>query len=234
MNTKEYSLGTWRRQVRNRRRLLSPCGGTWVLAILSQLAMPAFAGPREQAKRIYDRIAGVPPSATVLDQMAAKTAMGDLAGAAAIATDAPTFYSVTLKNFVTPWTNRDQTVFAPLNDYTATVIGMVRDDVPFNTALSADILYTVNAGGLPAPSSANNDHYATAETNGVDLKATLTQSSQSTVYGLPVEATSGIWTTRAGSSAFFIMGTNRAQFRFTMINHLCHDMETVMDTTRPS
>ena len=48
----------------------------------------------------------------------------------------PRFYNVTLKNIVTPWTNRDQTVFVPLNDYTATVIGMVRDDVPFNTALS--------------------------------------------------------------------------------------------------
>ena len=166
--------------------------------------------------------------------MAARTAAGDLAGAAAIATDASTFYSVTLKNFVTPWTNRDQTVFAPLNDYTATVIGMVRDDVAFNTVLSADILYTINASGLPAPSAANNDHYAMAETNGVDLKATLVATTQSAVYGLPVEATSGIWTTRGGSSAFFIMGTNRAQFRFTMINHLCHDMETVMDTTRPT
>ncbi|HLQ08561.1 MAG TPA: hypothetical protein VK128_05825 [Steroidobacteraceae bacterium] len=205
----------------------------WTIVAI-QIATPAFAGPREQAQRIHERIAGVPPSAAVLDQMAAKTAAGDLAGAAAIATDASTFYSVTLKNLVTPWTNRDQTVFAPLNDYTATVIGMVRDDVAFNTVLSADILYTVNAGGLPAPSAANNDHYAMAETNAVDLKATLVASTQSTVYGLPVEATSGIWTTRAGSSAFFIMGTNRAQFRFTMINHLCHDMQTVMDTTRPS
>ncbi|TLY75365.1 MAG: hypothetical protein E6K43_05585 [Gammaproteobacteria bacterium] len=183
---------------------------------------------------MYERIASVPPSATVLDQMAAKTAAGDLAGAAAIATDASTFYSVTLKNLVTPWTNRDQTVFAPLNDYTATVIGMVRDDVAFNTVLSADILYTSNASGLPAPSAANNDHYAMAEANGVDLKATLVATTQSAVYGLPVEATSGIWTTRGGSSAFFIMGTNRAQFRFTMINHLCHDMETLMDTTRPT
>ena len=42
-----------------------------------------------------------------------------------------------------PWTNRDQTVFVPLNDYVATFIGMVRDDVPFNTALSADLTYTV-------------------------------------------------------------------------------------------
>ena len=38
---------------------------------------------------------------------------------------------------VIPWTNRNQTVFAPLNDYAATVIGMVRDNVPFNQVLSA-------------------------------------------------------------------------------------------------
>jgi hypothetical protein len=208
-------------------------GTACALVVLAQMTSPTLAGPREQAKRIYDRIAGVPPSATVLDQMAAKTAAGDMAGAAAIATDAPTFYSVTLKNFVTPWTNREQSVFAPLNDYTATVIGMVRDDVPFNTALSADILYTSSASGLPSPSPANNNHYATAETSGVDLKATLVAGTQSGVYGIPVEATAGLLTTRGAASAFFINGTNRAMFRFTMINHLCHDMETVMDTTRP-
>lgn len=234
MDTKAQGLETWSHRSHNTTRGLSVLSVVWTIVLTIEIATPAFAGPREQAQRIYERIAGVPPSAAVLDQMAAKTAAGDLAGAAAIATDASTFYSVTLKNLVTPWTNRDQTVFAPLNDYTATVIGMVRDDVAFNTVLSADILYTVNAGGLPAPSAANNDHYAMAETNAVDLKATLVASTQSTVYGLPVEATSGIWTTRAGSSAFFIMGTNRAQFRFTMINHLCHDMQTVMDTTRPS
>lgn len=234
MDTKAEGLETWTHQSQSITRWLSLFGVAWAIALAVQIATPAFAGPREQAQRIYERIAGVPPSATVLDQMAAKTAAGDLTGAAAIATDATTFYGVTLKNFVTPWTNRDQTVFAPLNDYTATVIGMVRDDVAFNTVLSADILYTSNASGLPAPSAANNNHYAMAETSGVDLKATLVATTQSAVYGLPVEATSGIWTTRGGSSAFFIMGTNRAQFRFTMINHLCHDMETVMDTTRPT
>jgi hypothetical protein len=234
MDTKSQGLRIRRHRSRNISPWASLLRMACVSALAVQIAAPAFAGPREQAERIYERIAGVPPAAAVLDQMAAKTAAGDLAGAAAIATDAATFYSVTLKNFVTPWTNRDQTVFAPLNDYTATVIGMVRDDVAFNTVLSADILYTSNAGGLPAPSPANNNHYAMAEANGVDLKATLVATTQSGVYGLPVEATSGIWTTRAGSSAFFIMGTNRAQFRFTMINHLCHDMETVMDTTRPT
>jgi hypothetical protein len=40
-------------------------------------------------------------------------------------------------------------------------------------------------------------------------------------------------TTRGAASAFFINGTNRAMFRFTMLNHLCNDLQTVMDITRP-
>jgi hypothetical protein len=157
-----------------------------------------------------------------------------LLSAAAYATQAPGFYSVTLKNLVIPWTNRDQTVFAPFNDYAATVIGMVRDDVPFNTALSADILYVVNAPGLPAPTASDNNHYATAEMNGVDLMSTLKQTTQSATYGIPSAATAGLLTTRGAASSFFINGTNRAMFRFTMINHFCNDMQTLMDTTRPT
>ena len=211
---------------------------TIALLLLTQLTVSAHAGPNEQAKRIYERIAGEPPAASVLTQMsAAITAtpgQQGLLNAAAIATSAPSFYNVTLKNLVIPWTNRDQTVFAPLNDYAAIVIGMTRDDVAFNTALSDDILYIVNAPGLPAPSSANNDHYATAETNGVDLSTALQRTTQSGTYGTPAQATAGLITTRGAASAFFINGTNRAMFRFTMINHLCHDMETVMDITRPA
>jgi hypothetical protein len=202
------------------------------------LAMPAHAGPNEQAKRIYERIAGVPPPPAVLTQMAAaitnSPGQAGLIAAAVIATQAPSFYNVTLKNLSIPWTNRDQTVFAPLNDYAATVIGMARDDVPFNTALSADILYTVNAPGLPAPSNASNAHYATAEANGVDLSTALKQTTQSATYGTPTGATAGLITTYAAEAAFFINGTNRAMFRFTMINHFCNDMPTLEDITRPS
>jgi hypothetical protein len=209
--------------------------------LAAQAAIPAYAGPTEQAERIYERLAGVKPSPTVLQQMvdAINGASGQagLVAAAKIATDpasAPTFYNVVLKNMVTPWTNRDQTVFAPLNDYTATVIGMVRDGVPFDQVLSGDIIYTVNASGLPAPSINNNNHYATAETNGVDLSTALVKNTQSAVYGLPTAATAGVITSYGGASAFFINGTNRAMFRFTMINHMCNDMQTLMDTTRPS
>jgi hypothetical protein len=223
-------------QVVSRRTRRATVAGSVVL--LLQLAAAAHAGPNEQAKRIYERIAGEPPPQAVLTQMAnaisANPGQTGLVNAAVIATQAPGFYNVVLKNMVIPWTNRDQTVFAPFNDYAATVIGMVRDNADFSTALSDDILYTVSGAGLPAPSAANNNHYAAAETNGVNLMTALTKTTQSGTYGLPVAATAGLMTTRGAASAFFINGTNRAMFRFTMMNHLCHDMETVMDVTRPS
>jgi len=201
--------------------------------LLAQSVAPALADPTSQAQRIYERIAGVDPPATTLATMEADIAGGNALAAAEIATEDPDFYNVVLKNFVTPWTNRAQTSFAPLNDYTATVIGMVRDDVPFNTVLSADILYKSSASGLPPVSAANNNHYATAEQYGVDLKSTLVATTQSATYGLPTAATAGVITTRGASSAFFINGTNRAMFRFTLINHLCTDLNPIMDITRP-
>src|SRR5688500_17244822 len=99
--------------------------------LLAGVALAASANDRDRAQRIHDRIAGVPPSEAVLDQMESLVARGNALGAALIAVDVPSFYNVTLKNMAVPWTNRDQTVFAPLNDYVATFIGMVRDDVAF-------------------------------------------------------------------------------------------------------
>ncbi|HKU91054.1 MAG TPA: hypothetical protein VJP84_14775 [Steroidobacteraceae bacterium] len=192
----------------------------------------ASANDRDKAKRIHDRIAGVPPSAAVLDQMEQLVHNGDAMGAAHIATQNASFYNVTLKNMAVPWTNRDQTVFAPLNDYVATFIGMVRDNVPFNTALSADLAYTVN-GVTPAASPSNNDHYANAETNAVNLMTALQATTQSSILGIPADATAGFITSRASSEAFFVDGTNRAMFRFTLMNHLCRDLEQVHDISLP-
>jgi hypothetical protein len=204
---------------------------TLLAATLS--AGAAQAGPREQAKRMHDRIAGVPPAAATLDAMAADIGAGRAVDAAYLAMEHPAFYSVTLKNLAMPWTNRDRTVFAPLNDYVATFIGMVRDDVPMNELLSADILY-VGGGvsGVPAPSAASNAHYEELERRNADLKTALQRRSQSGTYGFPVEAAAGVMTTRAAAEAFFVAGTNRAMFRFTLLNHLCHDLEELQDGTR--
>ena len=198
------------------------------------LVSTASAGPREEARRIHDRLAGVPPTETVLSSMEDQVSglTGTPMDAANQAMQNPNFYNVTLKNFVAPWTNRDQNVFVPLNDYIATVIGMIRDGEPFNTLFSADILY-IGPGSLPAYSNNNNDHYEQMEIQGVDMMTGLQMVTQSTFNGLPPGAPAGIWTTRAAAEAFFVAGTNRAQFRFTMLNHLCNDMEQVHDVKRP-
>ena len=59
----------------------------------------------------------------------------------------------------------------------------------------------------------------------------LVQTTQTAVYGTPAAATAGAMTTRAAAEAFFVAGTNRAMFRFTLMNHMCMDMEQVLDTS---
>jgi hypothetical protein len=220
--------------------------GVMVKAIALALAIATFASvqqdasatdlSRRQAKRMYDRLVGTPPTPALLDDLEQRVATDRVDAAMYMLrpdlAHSSQFYTTTLKNFATPWTNRDQTVFAPLNDYTATVIGMVRDDVDFRTVLSADLVY-VGQGISPAYSTTSNAHYEAMESNNADLRVVLQGTTQSSLNGLPPAATAGIITSRAGAEAFFIDGTNRAMFRFTMLNHLCHDMEQVHDTTRP-
>jgi hypothetical protein len=203
------------------------------LALLLCGASLAFAGPREQAARIHDRLAGVPADETTLTQMAA-VLPGDTTAAANIAMNNPNFYAVTLKNFAAPWTNRDQNPFVPLNDYMTLVMGMVRDDVPFNQVLSANLLYTGPGSVSPAAVATSNAHFEALEQRMREPsfnQSELVQTTQTAVYGTPAAATAGAITTRAASEAFFIAGTNRAMFRFTLMNHMCMDLEQVHDTS---
>jgi len=211
---------------------------TWMKFLVALLSLgmiaSAHAGSREQAQRMHERLAGVPPSAADLDAMQAMIDAGNEAGAANLAMNNVSFYNVTLKNFAAPWTNRDQSVFVPLNDYIATVIGMVRDGADFSTLLSADRTYVGRNGVVPAaPSAANNLHYEQLEANNINLRDELEFRPQSAVMGIPSGATAGVMTSRAASEAFFIAGTNRAMFRFTLLNHMCNDMEQMHDTRLP-
>jgi hypothetical protein len=205
---------------------------TLMCAALSSINVHA-AITAEQARRIHDRLTGVPPSSTTLQSM--MNAADELA-AANIAMNHPAFYNAKLKNWVTPWTNRDGNQFAPLNDFTATVIGLIRDGSDFREVLYGDVIYVGTGAGVSAYSNTGNQHYADLENGNVNLgdPARLVRQTQSSVTGLPAGATAGVMTTRAAARAFFIDGTNRAMFRFTLKNMLCHDLEEVLDTTRPA
>ncbi|RLP54319.1 MAG: hypothetical protein D6160_11720 [Ketobacter sp.] len=218
--------------------------GLVMLGVTSLLAgTSVHAGARDQAKRMYDRIAGVPPTAIQLEAMldimdVNRDNVTDSEAlaiqAAELAFDSPSFYNVTLKNMVTPWTNEEQTQFSDLNDFTATVIGLVRDGGDFREVLYGDVIYVGADSTLTPYSVAGNQHYIDLEASGADLgdSAVLRREAQSSVTGLPAAATAGVMTTRAAAHAFFVAGTNRAMFRFTLMNFMCNDLEQVKDISR--
>ncbi|WP_246434557.1 hypothetical protein [Teredinibacter haidensis] len=227
------------KQIQIKRHLTGHVIASWRKLVFALVLLggsaAAGAGTLEMAKRIHDRLAGVPPTESVLLQMKSDLDAGDGVGAAMRAMEHDAFYNVTVKNWAAPWTNREQDVFVPLNDYTATVVGFVRDSetMDFRQLLYADILYVGDSTlGLSAYSNSNNTHYEQLEAGGYSLKDNLVQRSQAALTGLPAEATAGIVTSRAAARSFFKAGTNRANFRFTLLNHLCMDLEQVHDTTR--
>ena len=196
-------------------------------------------GAREQAKRIHDRIAGVPPSGIDLVYMADRISAGFPLEAAERAIENSNFYNVTLKTHVAPWTNRDQSLFVPLNDYTATVIGMVYNDADFRDILSRNVIYTYTGTNpnVRDYDRSNNQHYEDIEAAGINIGEALKsndfgEDTQQSKIGIPADAAAGVMTTRAAAEAFFVAGTNRAMFRFTLLNHMCVDLEQVQDATR--
>ena len=169
--------------------------GPLLIILGMTLSGTAVAGDREQAKRMHDRLTGTIATNTMLDDMVAvmdNTHAGDVAAARVAIENNPSFYNVTLKNLAAPWTNEPQTVFVPLNDYTATVIGMIRDSDPatksptstlinFHEVLFGDWIYPGNASVSTDYSPDNNNtHYEELERT--DLEATLVQGSQSAAH----------------------------------------------------
>src|SRR5690606_17320328 len=97
-----------------------------------------------------------------------------------------------------------------------------------------DLLY-VSPSVSPPASATSNAHYEALERRmldeSFDPESDLVAMPQSSVYPLPGQATAGAMTTRAAAESFFVAGTNRAMFRFTLINHMCVDLEQVQDTS---
>ena len=230
--------------------------------VISQVS---WAGEQErnQAKRIHDRLTGISASNATITAMEYLLLNDDATGKSAaeyaisitpitpnpdpdvIPDLNPTawgFYNITLKNYATPWTNEEQTVFTPLNDYSAMVIGTIRDDLDFRSILYDDLLYIGKVPGLSDYSNLNNNHYEQLEALDPDPDADisgnlanpaiLVKTTQSEETLLDTNATAGIMTSRAGAMAFFSDGTNRAMLRFTLINHLCTDLEPLKDVSR--
>ena len=215
--------------------------------LFSAAAWSATPQQLDQAKRIHERLTGVPPLQADLTAMADLIANGttdsdgytgaDAAANYAIKTGArkSEFYTTHLKNFFVEYTNIDANPLPLLNDAAATMIGMVRDDVPFDQVLYGDILY-VPAAGYSGSSNANyeamDQSHADLSSNSVLVASTQTANSPVTGLESSSPKFAGVVTTRAWGEAYYSAGTNRRVWRSVAINFLCRDMEQLKDTTR--
>ena len=186
-------------------------------------------GEAERAYRIYERLACEPPSKEDLNKMVTLLKEGKTEEAAKMGVETRGFYECTIKNWCLVQTNEAETANAPLNDYCATVIGSVRDQIPFNELLYRDIIYVSDDASLPAYSLKNNDHYEKLQEKNTELTKTLVRKPQTQVTGF--SESSGLITTRAFAAGFIAAGTNRRALRHTLRNYICHDIEGLMDTT---
>ncbi|MBP9707414.1 MAG: hypothetical protein KBD78_07185 [Oligoflexales bacterium] len=221
-------------------RIPIKAGSAGIFLSLSFLYCSVSAYAKENsAVLMHTRIAGVPPKKDVRVKMEELIKAGKRQEAALLAMENNYFYDLMLKNWIAPWTNEEQSSRVELNDFTATIIGLIRDDEPFNLALSGDVIYVASpesiaaaAGRILPYSPTNNDHYRSLENSGQSLKTSLSVQKQSELQALPLEATAGVLTTRAAGEAFYKDGTNRAVLRFTLMNFMCNDLEQLSDITR--
>lgn len=199
---------------------------------------------RKKAQEIHARLTGIktPITNPVLGEMETLLDAGDPVSAAAKATADSSFINVTVRDFATKMSNRDETINVPLNDFTATVIGFVRDEINAKKMLTDNVVYQADPAQAPVPGDViddllrSNNHYESLSQGRYDLNKVLIQKTQKVFNGTiavdnPTPA--GLLTTRQWMAAHAIAGTNRRLIEFSFRQFTCNAMEKIADSTGP-
>ncbi|AHZ85037.1 hypothetical protein [Bdellovibrio bacteriovorus] len=208
-----------------------------------------------KAKKLYERMTGVKVSSTKpeLKQVAELIAKGDTRGAANYITGTSDFLNVQIKNLSLKLSNKDESVKVPFNDFSALIVGVVRDGKDFRDILTADYFYDVK--GVPNETDQrtrmfNQANYTPVETSYMNLQTALVQqprqkmvkSAWSTPY-LQSEKSyemvsldnnpepAGVFTTRTFAERNLSGGTNRRAVEFSLKQFLCVSMAEAADSS---
>lgn len=189
-----------------------------------------------QARQLCEGLTGVVCESQLLDIMTSFLRKGAGLQAAKAAIDYNDNFYRKLKNQIHELSNEDRVARGPLNSFTALIVGLARDEEPFDRVLYDDIIYTADGipgTSLPAFSPANNSHYEAADSQGLSFKDALVRRKQSDLGLFPTDVAAGILTTPTFGQSYFEAGTNRAVLAYTYDGFLCHSIEQLHDNTRP-
>jgi hypothetical protein len=199
---------------------------------------------RKRAQDIHSRLTGIktPISNPVLGEMEALLRVGDGVGAAAKVTSDPSFINITVRDFAAKMSNRDETINTQLNDFTATVVGIVRDEISAQRMLTDDITYQADPTKAPVPGDLiddmlrSNNHYEALSVGRYDLNKVLVPMKQKLFNGTEAvnnPSPAGVLTSRQWMAAHAIAGTNRRLVEYSFRQFTCQGIENVADATGP-
>lgn len=197
-----------------------------------------------KAAFLYGRIVGVkaPLDHPVVKQMAAKISEGrdGLLEAANIATQQADFLNITVRDFAAEMSNREETINVPLNDFIATVVGIVKDDRNAQLFLTSDEIYMGDVNKVPVRADMlgdllmSNKHYEELEKVNADLSKVLVPVKQKISNGrggvVNHPDPAGLLTSRAFMSSHHIAGTGRRPVEFSFREFLCLPIDQIADT----
>lgn len=206
-----------------------------IAIVLGSSSFVCFAHAEDAAQiasRLFLRLAGVPISASDsrFAEMQAFIEKGEFQKAAQIATQDSRFYSVTVRDWIAPMSNRDASTRVPLNDFIATVLGATRDGRDARTLLTGNYVYEgAKSLNLAPRDRSNNNHYVQLESK-PNYVASLTAVEP---QYRDIKDMAGLLTTRAWAEAHYDAGTNRRAVAMSLDDFLCSPLISLKDTTLP-
>lgn len=211
--------------------------------ICATAATPAHAQVSAESKKILERIAGtkVPGDDPILLAVDKLLTQGKRAEAAEKALTHPGFLNVTVKQMALKMSTRDETPRTPLNDFSAMVIGVIRDRIDARQLLRGDFYYMGNAS-TGAPSDLVNDllksnnHFEALDNAAIDLGAVLVKVDGQKLFSASKNAAvknpdpAGLLTSRSFLASHASAGTNRRAVEYTFREFMCTTIEEWSDT----
>lgn len=200
---------------------------------------------RVRALRLFQAVTAVrvPIDDPRVIRMEALIAAGNERGAAAIASNDPLFLDVQIRDLARKMSTRDESVRAPMSDFVATFIGVVKesDTISAKQLLTGNFTYRVDpaialAQGIRSAETADiiqsNNEYADITAKNLSpsavivkfgpQKAMMNVAGTATVVDHPDPA--GLLTARATAEAHGVAGTNRRRVEFAMREFMCVSM----------
>lgn len=212
--------------------------------------LEVISAERKDAHRLFQSITAtkIPVCDTRIKQMEGLLKAGNKKAAIAIATADPLFYDIMVRDIARQMSTKDETVLAPLSDFVATFVGVVRDSDTSSAKelLTGNFIYRASDDAIAtnairnaerADHIASNNHYLDLQAKGLSLTAVLVkQSPQKTLVSGAVANhpdAAGLLTTRAFGEAHANAGTNRRMVEYAFKEFMCVSMQQWADATAP-